>query len=82
MVLAADDNYDEIPISFLFLSSFDVDERRIRDLQQAQRVNQEHQQVLKHGQVQIDGVFHCLHELQQTVNGCITKIKACAWPTN
>jgi hypothetical protein len=75
-VLAADDDddYDEIPMSSLFLNSFDVDERRIRDLQESQRMDQEYQRVLEHRQAQVDGLFHDLYKSQQTINGRITKI--------
>lgn len=61
-----DKDDDEIPISFLLLNSIDVDERRIRDMQQMQCGAQKYQRLLERTQTQVDGLFHDLYESQQT----------------
>ena len=63
----ADNDDDEIPISSLLLNSIDVDERRIRDLQQTQRMAQEYQRVRQRTQSRVDdGTLHDLYKSQRT----------------
>ena len=63
----ADNDDYEIPISSLLMNSIDVDEQRIRDLQQTQRMAQENHRLRERTESRgADGSFHDLYESHQT----------------